>query len=81
MPRRSLLARLGGAKRAFQRDVDKPLLDQYFPGWPVKAYFEFAPIGDGDGTQAVEDVSRLAAVGVDVDPAAAAEKTGLEVTA
>ena len=25
---------------ALQRDFDKPLLDQYFPGWPVEAGFE-----------------------------------------
>ncbi len=24
---------------ALQRDFDKPLLDQYFPGWPVEAGF------------------------------------------
>ena len=25
---------------ALQRDFDKPLLEQYFPGWPVEAGFE-----------------------------------------
>jgi len=47
----------------FQRDVDLPLLSQAFPGWPVKAYFQFAPTDAAESSRVVADAVQLVAEG------------------
>jgi hypothetical protein len=59
-----------------QRDVDLPLLSEAFPGWPVLAYFEFAPAPGEEASQVVQDAAVLAGAGVQMDPGELAEKTG-----
>jgi phage gp29-like protein len=60
-----------------QHDIDLPLLSEEFPGWPVEAYFEFAPSVSDQTSRVVQDAAQLAAAGVQVDPTDLAEKTGV----
>ena len=64
---------LGGV---LQRDIDVPVLNHFFPGYPVQAYFEFAPVVSQQSSRVVEDAMRLAKAGVPIDPQEIAEKTG-----
>ena len=60
----------------FQRQFDGPLLEAFFPGEPVLAYFEFAPAATDEASRVVEDALKLAKAGVLVDPEELSEKTG-----
>jgi len=59
-----------------QRSIDLPLLESFFPGQPVLAYFEFSPVASDQSKQVVEDVVDLSKAGLDVEPSEVAEKTG-----
>lgn len=60
-----------------QRDIDLPLLTEAFPGWPVRAYFEFAPPAGGDAaSRVVQDAAALAGAGFAMEPGDLSEKTG-----
>ena len=60
-----------------QRDIDLPLLTEAFPGWPVQAYFEFAPPAGGDTvSRVVQDAAALAGAGYAVERGELSEKTG-----
>lgn len=60
----------------FQRDIDGPLLEAYFPGWPQLAYFEFAPGASDAASKVVQDAVQLAGAGYPMEPAELSEKTG-----
>jgi phage gp29-like protein len=62
-----------------QRDIDIPILNEFFPGQPVQAYFEFAPVVSQQSSRIVEDAIQLAAAGVPIDPKEIAEKTGYQL--
>lgn len=64
-----------------QREVDTPMLAEAFPGWPVAAYFEFAPNDAGKAQKTAEDVEVLARAGYRVAADEVAEKTGYRVAA
>ena len=59
-----------------QRSIDLPLLESFFPGQPVLAYFEFTPVASDQSKQVVKDVVDLSKAGLEVDPSEVAEKTG-----
>jgi len=59
-----------------QRDFDVPLLNAFFPGKPVLAYFEFAPVASDQTRQVVQDAVDLSKAGVTMDPGELSEKTG-----
>ena len=63
----------------FQKQIDMPLLDLYFPGRPQLAYFEFSPLASEQTEQVVDDAVALAKVGVEVDKSEIAEKTGYRI--
>lgn len=63
-----------------QNAIDVPLLQQYFPGQPVMAYFEFSPGLTRETKQVVQDAVNLKAAGLDIDPAELSEKTGYTLT-
>jgi phage gp29-like protein len=67
---------LGGV---LQRDIDAPILNRFFPGYPVQAYFEFAPMATKESSRVVQDAAQLAAVGVPIDPKEISEKTGYQL--
>jgi phage gp29-like protein len=67
---------LGGV---LQQDIDVPILNQFFPGYPVQAYFEFAPVVSQQSSRIVSDAIQLAEAGVPIDPKEIAEKTGYDV--
>ena len=62
-----------------QRDIDVPLLNEFFPGKPALAYFEFTPGVSEQTKQVVEDAVGLAKVGVGIEKAELAEKTGYDL--
>lgn len=62
-----------------QRDIDVPLLNQFFPGQPVQAYFEFSPGTSDESAQVVEDAVRLSQAGYVIDPKEISEKTGYTI--
>jgi phage gp29-like protein len=62
-----------------QRSIDGPLLEEFFPGEPVMAYFEFSPGTSAESARVVEDVIRLAKAGYRVDAGELAEKTGYAI--
>ena len=64
-----------------QRDIDVPLLSEFFPGQPIQAYFEFSPGASDESAQVVEDAVRLAGAGYRIDPKELSEKTGYGVEA
>lgn len=64
---------------AFQRDFDRPLLAQLFPGQPVLAYFELCANEETNVSEVVKDVAALATAGYAVKPEQIEEKTGYEV--
>ncbi len=64
---------------AFQRDFDRPLLAQLFPGKPVLAYFELCANEETNVSEVVKDVAALATAGYAVKPEQIEEKTGYEV--
>jgi hypothetical protein len=59
-----------------QRDIDGPLLAEAFPGWPVQAYFEFAPAAGDGASKVVQDAAVLAGAGYAMEPGELSEKTG-----
>jgi len=63
-----------------QTHLDAPLLADFFPGEPVLAYFEFAPVQTDQSSRVVEDAVKLAKAGVQIDPEELAEKTGYRLT-
>jgi hypothetical protein len=67
---------LGGVQ---QRDIDVPVLNEFFRGYPVQAYFEFAPVATKESSRVVQDAAQLAAVGVQIDPREISEKTGYQL--
>ena len=62
-----------------QRDIDVPILNEFFPGQPVQAYFEFAPVVSQQSSRIVSDAIQLARAGVPIDPKEIAEKTGYDL--
>jgi phage gp29-like protein len=62
-----------------QREIDLPLLEAFFPGQPVLAYFEFSPVASDQTRQVVQDAVELSKAGLRVDAAEVAEKTGYRV--
>jgi len=73
----------GRAKRSseeFQRKIDRPILEEHFPGRPHLAYFEFDAREERDAAAIVDQVAKLAAAGLRVDPAQVEERTGYRVT-
>jgi len=62
-----------------QRDIDLPILNEFFPGQPVQAYFEFAPVVSQQSSRIVDDAIQLADAGVPIDPKEIAEKTGYQL--
>ena len=62
-----------------QRDIDLPILNEFFPGYPVQAYFEFAPVVSQQSSRIVDDAIQLASAGVPIDPKEIAEKTGYQL--
>jgi len=62
-----------------QRDVDTPLLEQFFPGQPQLAYFTFAPAMSSQSAQVTEDVLRLQKAGYKVTPADVSDKSGYQL--
>jgi hypothetical protein len=64
-----------------QRDIDVPILNRFFPGQPVQAYFEFAPVVSQQSSRIVSDAVQLAGAGVPIDTKEIAEKTGYDLKA
>jgi hypothetical protein len=64
----------------FQRDIDLPLLNANFPGYPVQAYFQFSPPPGSSATQVVQDASALSIAGYQIQGQELAEKTGYHLT-
>jgi phage gp29-like protein len=64
----------------FQRRIDRDILDKYFPGRPVLAYFKIANPAADETDGYVERLAKLSAAGYQVDAAEVAEKTGMRVT-
>lgn len=64
-----------------QKHFDVPLLSEFFPGQPVLAYFEFAPITGSEVSRVVADAETLARAGVSIDLDELSEKTGYKLTA
>jgi hypothetical protein len=62
-----------------QRDIDTPLLEQFFPGQPQLAYFTFAPPMSAQSAQVTEDVLRLRKAGYTVTPADVSDKSGYQL--
>jgi len=62
-----------------QRDIDVPLLNHFFPGQPIQAYFEFSPGTSDESAQVVEDAVRLSQAGYVIDPKEISEKTGYTI--
>lgn len=62
-----------------QREIDLPLLDKFFPGQHVQAYFEFAPVVSEQTEQVVKDAVELSKAGLKIDAGEVAEKTGYKV--
>lgn len=62
-----------------QRDIDKPLLEAFFPGQPPLAYFEFSPVASDQTRQVVQDAVDLSKAGLKIDAGEVAEKTGYRV--
>ncbi len=62
-----------------QRDIDVPLLEAFFPGEPVLAYFEFSPGTSDESAQIVEDAVRLAQAGYWMDESELSAKTGYKL--
>jgi hypothetical protein len=54
---------------------------EFFPGQPVLAYFEFAPITGSEVSRVVADAETLARAGVSIDLDELSEKTGYKLTA
>ena len=65
--------------QGLQRDIDVPILEQFFPGYPVQAYFEFAPVVSQQSSRIVDDAIQLARAGVPIDPKEIAEKMGYQL--
>lgn len=64
----------------FQRQLDKPYLQQRFPGQPILACFELDVRQSPTTKEVISDVKELAAAGYLVDPDEVSERTGYEVT-
>lgn len=64
----------------FQRQLDKPYLQQRFPGQPILAYFELDVRQSPTTKEVISDVKELAAAGYRVEADEVAERTGYEVT-
>mgnify|MGYP000320065248 FL=1 len=64
----------------FQRQLDKPFLQQRFPGRPILAYFELDVRQSPSTKEVISDVKELAAAGYVVDVDEVSERTGYEVT-
>jgi phage gp29-like protein len=64
----------------FQRDYDKPLLRQKFPGQPVLAYFDICSPSDAEADASVKQINSLASAGYSVNPEQIEERTGFHVT-
>jgi phage gp29-like protein len=62
-----------------QKHFDLPLLSEFFPGQPVLAYFEFAPVTGNEVTRVVADAEMLSRAGVSIDIDELSEKTGYKL--
>ncbi len=63
----------------FQKHIDRPLLELYFPGRPPLAYFAYDRPPE-DLSSLVNNVLLLSSMGYQVDPGQLSEKIGLRVT-
>ena len=63
-----------------QRQFDKLVLAQKFPGQPPLAYFEILANEEVDTGEIIKDVAGLKDAGFDVDPAQVEERTSYKVT-
>ncbi len=62
---------------AFQRQIDEPILNTYFPNLPKAAYFRFdVPKAEETLKEIMETVSTLSWVGLRIPPAVLSEKIG-----
>ena len=75
------LARSDAARlsEVFQRDLDRPLLREFFPGQPTAAYFEFDVPQQENPAALIESVGNLSWAGYTVDQKQLEEKTGLKL--
>jgi hypothetical protein len=64
----------------FQRQLDKPYLQQRFPGQPILAYFELDVRQSPTTKEVISDVKELSAAGYLVDADEVSERTGYDVT-
>ena len=64
----------------FQREIDRPILQEKFPGKPVLAYFEIAGKEEQSIDKIVAQIQTLSLAGLQVDPEEASEKTGYTLT-
>ncbi|MDR2673859.1 MAG: DUF935 domain-containing protein [Opitutaceae bacterium] len=64
----------------FQRQIDRVLLSQQFPGQPRLAYFALTPVEGDDSAAYIDGVAKLAAAGYAVDAAEISEHLGWKVT-
>lgn len=63
-----------------QKQIDVPELTWQWPGSPVYAYFELAPVDDEDASAVLDNAVKARSAGMDVDAAQLSEKTGLKLT-
>jgi phage gp29-like protein len=64
-----------------QDQVDRPLLEERFPGMPQLAYWQLAAADQEDLDKIVERVLKLSQAQMRADPAELSEKLGLKLTA
>ena len=63
----------------YQRDIDRHMLNDFFPGQPHAAYFRFDIPQQEDVNKLLESVGNLSWAGYQVDQAQLEEKTGLKL--
>jgi len=63
-----------------QRQFDKLILSQRFPGQPALAYFEILANEEVDTGEIIKDLASLKDAGFDVDPGQVEERTSYKVT-
>ena len=64
----------------FQNQLDKPLIEENFPGQPVLAYFQLNFKENVDISGYIRDVVSLSTQGFIVDPTEVSQKTGYKIT-
>jgi len=72
----------GEAKKiseVFQKQFDKKILEEKFPGKPILAYFEIASKEEQDIGEIIKHALDLSQAGYTMDPAQLSEKTGYKI--